>query len=92
MLQNIAGAVRRAARVLNPVTVSVICGVAVLPDLISRVIDVVQQQSKGRASGCEVSVLSRMIDTERMEDLPRIVRRIRAYSPCRATMGSRRDA
>ena len=48
MLQNIAGAVRRAARVLNPVTVSVICGVAVLPDLISRVIDVVQQQSKGR--------------------------------------------
>ena len=48
MLQNIAGAVRRAARVLNPVTVSVICGVAGSPDLISRVIDVVQQQSKGR--------------------------------------------
>ncbi len=43
MLQNIAGAVRRAARVLNPVTV----------------VDVVQQQSKGWASGCEVSSYAR---------------------------------
>ena len=76
MLQNIAGAVRRAARVLNPVTV----------------IDVVQQQSKGWASGCEGSVLSRTIDTERMEALLRIVRRSPRYSPCRATMGSSRDA
>ena len=58
-----------------------ICGVAGSPDLISRVVDVVQQQSKGWASGCEVSVLSHMIDTERMEALLRIVRRVRAIPP-----------